>query len=311
MLISVVIPCYNAECYIAECLDSVLAQSYGKIEIICVNDCSTDGTLEILEEYSQRDEKIRVIKRETNSGSARIPRTEGIRAAKGELICAIDADDTVSKDYIEKLYNRYVETGRPEIVFGRMDFKKDGDDNIIFSIPDEKFNFNKVMEGKQAVLYTIKRWRIGANGGLISRDLILRQRQHHPDMNHMNADEYDTRDMILMAGSVAFADVPYFYRLTSDSITMIPERRCETLITDRMLVGLFEEHFGSSSRVYRTSVRQLVYNLKSTYRNLKDISGKPAEIIKETCAFLSFRMMVKAHVPLKSILYYYFRIKNS
>ena len=311
MLISVVIPCYNAERYIADCLDSVLAQTYRNIEIICVNDCSTDRTLEILEEYSQKDKKISIIERGINSGSARIPRTEGIRTAKGELICAIDADDTISTDYIEKLYNRYIEAGRPEIVFGRMDFKKDGDDNIIFSIPDEKFNFNKVMEGKQAVLYTIKRWRIGANGGLVSRDLILRQRQHHPDMNHMNADEYDTRDMILMSDGVAFADVPYYYRLTCDSITMIPERRYETLITDRMLVELFEEHFGSKSRVYRIAIRQLVYNLKNTYRQLNNITGTQAAIIKDTCDSLSLRLMIKAHVPLKNILYYYLFIKKS
>ena len=311
MLISVVIPCYNAERYIAECLDSVLAQSYDDIEIICVNDCSTDGTLVILKEYLLKDSRIRLIERETNSGSARIPRTEGIRAAKGDLICAIDADDTVSKDYIEKLYNRYVETGRPEIVFGRMDFIKDGETDVSFSIPDGTFDFDTVMEGKKAVLYTIKRWRIGANGGLISRDLILRQRQHHPDMKHMNADEYDTRDMILMADSIAFADVPYFYRLTSDSITMIPERRCETLITDRMLVELFEEHFGKSSRIYRIAIRQLVYNLKCTNRKLSKTTGTPSAIIKEICDFLSLEMMIKAHVPLKNILYYYFRIKKS
>ena len=310
MLISVVIPCYNAERTIAECIDSVLAQTYRNIEIICVNDCSTDRTLEILEEYSQKNEKISIITRCVNSGSARIPRTEGVRAAKGELICAIDADDTVCKDYIEKLYERFLEAGKPEIIFGRMDFIKDGEQQVEFTIPDKNFDFGAIISGKDAVSYTVERWRIGANGGLISRELILRQRQHHPEINHMNADEYDTREMILMAGSVAFADVSYYYRLTSDSITMIPERRCETIITDRMLVQLFEEHFGRNSHIYKKAVRQLVYNLKKTRRNFKDIKGKPLEIIRDTRNFISLSTMIKASVPLKNILYYYIHIKN-
>ena len=114
-----------------------------------------------------------------------------------------------------------------------------------------------------------------------------------------------------MSDGVAFADVPYYYRLTSDSITMIPERRCETLITDRMLVELFEEHFGSKSRIYRIAIRQLVYNLKNTYRRLNNITGTQAAIIKDTCDSLSLRLMIKAHVPLKNILYYYLFIKKS
>lgn len=89
--VSVIIPIYNAEKWLRECLDSVCEQSLQNIEIICVNDGSPDNSLQILEEYAAKDERIVIIdKKNEGVGAAR---NDGIRAAKGEYVAFVDPDD--------------------------------------------------------------------------------------------------------------------------------------------------------------------------------------------------------------------------
>lgn len=102
--ISVIIPVYNVEQYLKECLDSVINQTLKDIEIICVDDCSTDNSYKILEEYAKKDDRIIVLQNEKNSGAG-TSRNKGINTSKGEYIGFIDSDDYISKDYFESLYN--------------------------------------------------------------------------------------------------------------------------------------------------------------------------------------------------------------
>ena len=102
--VSVIIPVYNVEDYLRECLDSVINQTLKDIEIICIDDGSTDNSLEILKEYAQRDNRIFIIDRE-NRGVGK-SRNEGIEKANGEFVCFIDPDDLYpTNDILEKLLN--------------------------------------------------------------------------------------------------------------------------------------------------------------------------------------------------------------
>ena len=96
-LISVIIPVYNVEPYLRECLDSVLNQTLRDIEIICINDCSTDGSLAVLNDYASKDERIRVIDKRINEGLSQT-RNVGIAAASGKYMLFIDSDDFVDMD---------------------------------------------------------------------------------------------------------------------------------------------------------------------------------------------------------------------
>ena len=100
--ISIIIPVYNVEEYLPKCLDSLLAQTLHEIEIICVNDGSTDNSLNVLNEYAQRDSRIVVINKK-NSGASH-SRNVGLKAAKAEFVGFIDSDDWVDDNYYEKLY---------------------------------------------------------------------------------------------------------------------------------------------------------------------------------------------------------------
>lgn len=89
--VSVIIPCFNAEATIQQCIDSVLAQSFENFEILAVDDGSTDGTVACLRDYD--DTRLRIIECKVNSGSPAVPRNIGVHEAKGWLIAFLDSDD--------------------------------------------------------------------------------------------------------------------------------------------------------------------------------------------------------------------------
>ena len=101
--VSIIIPVYNQENYLARCLDTLLTQTLHDIEIICVNDGSTDKSAEILDSYAERDPRVKVIN-QINSGVSEA-RNRGLRSADREIIGFVDPDDFVESDFFEKLYN--------------------------------------------------------------------------------------------------------------------------------------------------------------------------------------------------------------
>ena len=101
--ISVIVPVYNVYKYLTRCLDTLINQTLNDIEIICVNDGSTDNSAEILKEFANKDKRIIVINQENAGLSA--ARNAGMAQAKGEYIGFVDSDDWVDLDFYEKLYN--------------------------------------------------------------------------------------------------------------------------------------------------------------------------------------------------------------
>ncbi|HDT8136026.1 TPA: glycosyltransferase family 2 protein, partial [Enterococcus faecalis] len=102
-LVSVVIPVYNVEKYVEKCLDSVINQTYQNLEIIIVNDGSTDNSLSVCQKKKLSDSRIKLINKE--NGGLSSARNAGIECAQGEFICFIDSDDWIELDYIEVLLN--------------------------------------------------------------------------------------------------------------------------------------------------------------------------------------------------------------
>ena len=101
--ISVIIPVYNVEEYLCQCLESVIKQTLREIEIICIDDGSTDNSLKILQEYAQKDRRITVLKQENLH--AGVARNAGLAVAKGEYIHFLDSDDWIDEETYAKLYD--------------------------------------------------------------------------------------------------------------------------------------------------------------------------------------------------------------
>ncbi len=101
--VSIIVPVYNTEKYLRKCLISLVNQTLHDIEIICVNDGSTDNSLAVLNEFAKKDARIKVIDKENEGQSA--ARNLAIQQAQGEFLGFVDSDDWVDLKYFEELYN--------------------------------------------------------------------------------------------------------------------------------------------------------------------------------------------------------------
>ena len=105
--LSVIIAVYNTEKYVEKCLDSLLSQTYSNIELVVVNDCSTDGSLKILKKYAKKYDNIILIDNKQNKGLS-YSRNVGLENASGEYTGYIDSDDYIDPNYYEKLMKAIV-----------------------------------------------------------------------------------------------------------------------------------------------------------------------------------------------------------
>ena len=136
--VSVVVPVYNVEEYLEECLDSVVNQTLKDIEIICVNDGSTDNSLDILKKYAQNDNRIKIINQKNRGLGA--TRKVGLDNASGEYITFIDSDDFYELNALELLYNNALSNNTEVVLFKLIDFYEEKDIKY-FSYP--RYNIDK------------------------------------------------------------------------------------------------------------------------------------------------------------------------
>jgi tetratricopeptide (TPR) repeat protein len=104
-VVSVIVPIYNAEAHIRACLDSALRQTLKNIEIVCIDDCSTDNSCQLVEEYAKNDSRVRLITHSENQGEG-ASRNTGLDSARGQFVFHLDADDTIPLSALKSLYSQ-------------------------------------------------------------------------------------------------------------------------------------------------------------------------------------------------------------
>jgi glycosyltransferase involved in cell wall biosynthesis len=142
--ISIIVPVFNTDKYLKRCLDSIVNQTFEEIEILCINDGSTDNSLKILEEYKKKDERITLIK-QTNQGLS-ATRNKGIKLASAKYLFFVDSDDTIESNVCEILYNRISKNDK-DIYFFKLNFFNSKDELISMSedLPDNKEELFKLL----------------------------------------------------------------------------------------------------------------------------------------------------------------------
>ena len=135
-LISVIVPIYNIKEYLERCIDSILAQTYQNIEVLMVDDGSTDGTSELVDEIALKDSRIRVFHKENGGSSS--ARNLAMREAKGHYFSFIDSDDYIEPDMMEKLYQAIQTSGMPIAQGAREEIDEQGNILPDICIPPEK-----------------------------------------------------------------------------------------------------------------------------------------------------------------------------
>lgn len=166
-LITVIVPIYNGEKYISECINSILNQDYANLEVILVNDGSQDNSPNIMDEYAATDNRIRVIHQE-NAGVS-VARNTALDNAHGEYVCFVDQDDWIAKDYISYLY-RLLTSNDVEIAMTPQANRFNSTDSIV---DDTVIDNVKIWSGcraaKEMLYYNVI---IAPWNKMISRDLI-------------------------------------------------------------------------------------------------------------------------------------------
>lgn len=137
--ISVIVPVYNTQKYLKECLNSITNQTFQDIEIICINDGSTDNSLKVLEEFSKKDNRIKIITQKNSGLSA--SRNRGIELSNGEYIYFIDSDDYIELDTLKELYDISIENSCDLVLFKLINFYDDTYEK--FTSPYYEMNFLK------------------------------------------------------------------------------------------------------------------------------------------------------------------------
>lgn len=209
--ISVIIPVYNTEPYLRECLDTIVSQTYANLEIILVDDGSTDGSGGICDEYAGRDERCKVIHRE--NGGVAVARNTALGHVSGDLVIFSDSDDWFETDAFEFLYNIYEKSDADCVVGCTKDLAIGENPNI--EIKEAAGHPEKISSDDM-----IKRVLLGASGvgnKLFKREIF--EGISFPDVR-TNDDEiviiraYDKCKKIVMSNRVT-----YYYRKRENSLT--------------------------------------------------------------------------------------------
>lgn len=149
--VSIIVPVYNVEKYLPACLDSLINQTLQDIEIICVNDCSPDGSDTVLQQYAEKDDRIKIVNHEYNQGLG-AARNTGVRVASANYIGFVDSDDYVATDMFELLYNAIQDN---QVQMAMCGISKVSDDGLVETAGEylKKGNLSVLDVLKNASLY--------------------------------------------------------------------------------------------------------------------------------------------------------------
>lgn len=230
--VSVIVPVYNVQKYLGECLDSVLMQSLEQIEVICVDDDSKDNSKEILQSYALKDTRLVIVSNRENRGLS-YTRNVGIKHATGEYICFLDSDDMLKAGALEELYFNAVEN-KTDVVF---------------------FNLEMIAEDcsltEEEKKYCSKGNYVGIKTGVeFALEMIANNEQRDPVwLQFWNHDSYKKYSMQFIEG-IYHEDVPFTLRglVYAERVSFINHqlyiyRRCNNSITKSKINSKYVESY--------------------------------------------------------------------
>lgn len=279
-LVSVIMPCFNMAGFIDRAIQSIFNQTYDNIELICVDDGSTDNTSEIIDNYCQQF-NIKFL-RQTNQGVLKARRT-AINAAAGEYIVLCDADDTIEEVAIEKSVNIILDQGCDAVVW---EFYSDNGE-----IKKPLLTYGKELEfvsGLEAFKQTLPNWLL-TGIGLFKKDIYQKAYSIYSDMQFesFNSDEFITRAAFISSSHVAKAKIKYFYYFNDQSATnkfklswplrLVTNKAIYDLLCKRNLLGELREG------VVTIFVDELILLRKSYSANKGDLTPEDRKTYVKSC----------------------------
>ena len=213
--VSVIIPVYNTQFWLRECLDSVLRQTLGDFEVICVDDGSTDRSASILQEYAKKDARFRIIFQENQGQSA--ARNAGLKAARGEYIYFLDSDDYIEPDLLETACRELDNKNLDIVLFDTHIF---GEKGIAREEVDRRINYYTMSRDYSAVSKGEDLLSSFLNNGdfccsvckqVIRRDLLTEHQIHFYE-GIINEDELYSFQVLILARRADYIHKVFFHR---------------------------------------------------------------------------------------------------
>ena len=233
--ISIIIPVFNTSKYLPDCLDSILNQKFDDFEIICINDGSTDDSKEILNQYAQKDPRIKIINQK-NQGLA-ASRNHGIDHAKGDYILFIDSDDYIEKDSLEEIYDIAFNNNLDLLLFKMINFDSKTKKLSQYSY----FEMNKLKKRVKNKIFSYEdikkilfRISVTAPGKLYKRELISDLRFNEGIIFEDNP--FFIEMMINVKRAYYYEKYLYFRRIHDESITNSNYERFSDVITSYQFI---------------------------------------------------------------------------
>ena len=218
--ISVLIPAYNVELYIRDCIGSVLNQTMQDFEIICVDDASTDGTRDILKELAEKDSRIKLYFHEKNKGQSS-GRNDALAHATGEYVYMLDADDRIVPEALEELYDVMSRDKLDVVGFETRNFSDDPAFEKNVKIKTITYTDTEVMNGREALIYCME-----TESFSLSTPTFMMRREYLMDKNIrfvegiLHEDVGYILELIVRAEKVRFLHKVYFERRIRSNSTM-------------------------------------------------------------------------------------------
>ena len=270
--ISVIIPVYNTGKFLEKCLESVIKQSLKEIEIICVNDGSTDNSLEILQDFAKKDKRIVVVNQKNRGASP--TRNKGLKATKGKYIYFIDSDDYLEeRTMLEEIYNKCEENDLDMVVFDYYnDFgnRKEYVKNIEIS--------NDILINKEEYIKDLinGKWGISIWGKLVKKDIFIENSIKFPENIFMGEDLLTSLKLVFFSKKVGKLNKAFYnYVQHENQGTKITkkEKAYEDLFYLYMEIEKFlkkQNIFFKYKNVFYSRIFQMCRTmLKEEYKNTK------------------------------------------
>ena len=262
-IVSIIVPIYNVQAYLPECIESVLAQSFHDYEIILVNDGSPDNCADICEKYSQRDSRIRVIHKE--NGGLSSARNAGLKVATGKYVFFLDSDDVISPDLLEKTIP-VMETGADMVAFKLEYFFPDGHTQSESTMGSCEYRLEDEEARLQFLQQTLLLCKIGwsACTRIFRRDLIEKYNLSFEDNRKIFAEDmhFSLCYCAHVSRIVCISDCLYHYRQRSDSIMGVQVKRSNIGRINELGKAVYRHYAASSDCTLLTAhFEQIHYHI--------------------------------------------------
>lgn len=299
ILVSIIIPFYNTEKYIHSCLNSVLQQDWPFIEIICINDGSTDKTKDILDNYASKEDRITVYHK-INEGAA-IARSYGVSKASGDYVMFVDSDDTIISNAVSSMVKIILEDRNVDIVVSGFNIIKNNKVVRKFSTNFTSFNnieyLRNVLTGRCGMELCAKLFK----KNLFDANIVI------PDIK-IGEDAYVLMQLINNSSLIKFIPFPIYNYI--QNLSSATHTKSIKYVEDTLLAGVIIEKY-LSNQTYYASIKRYVDCLhlllysNSTRRGYVDLKNKyVANIINNHYSVSALRL-----ISLKKALYIFFLLK--